>query len=58
MFLRFIRWAGLVCETWYKIDNDRAGVRKGGQMPFFPLEIGIKNQLFLEEADVSIVNSD
>jgi len=57
MFLRFIRWAGLVCGTWYKIVNDRTGVRRGVNARF-PLEIGIKNQLFLEKPDVGILNSD
>jgi len=28
MFLRFIRWAGLVCGTWYKMVNERTGVRR------------------------------
>jgi len=58
MFPRLIRWAGLVCGTWYEIVNDRTGVRKGGEMPVSPLEIGFKNQLFLEKADVGILNSD
>jgi len=29
--LRFIRRAGLVCGTWYKIVNDRMGVRRAGR---------------------------
>jgi len=37
-FLPFIRWAGLVCGTWYKT-----------------LEIGIKNQIFLEKPEVCIL---
>ena len=36
MFLRFNRWAGLVCGTWYKIVNYRRTVRRGGKCPFCP----------------------
>ena len=34
------------------------GVRRGGQMPASPLEIGIKNQIFPERPEVGILNSD
>jgi len=55
MFLLFIRWAGLVCGTWYKIVNDRMGVRKSGKTGISPLEIEIKNQIFLEKPEVGIL---
>ena len=34
------------------------GVRRMGKCPFPFLEIGIKNQIFPEKPDVSILNSD
>ena len=34
------------------------GVRRGGKCPFPPLEIGIKNQKFLEKPEVGILTSD
>jgi len=34
------------------------GLSQGGQMPASPLEIGIKNQKFLEKSEVGILNSD
>jgi len=49
--LRFIRWAGRVCGTWYKIVNDRMGVHRVWEAKrafALRLEIGIKNQIFLE----------
>jgi len=58
MFLRFIRWAGFVYGTWYKIVNDRMGVRRVGKYPFPPLEFGIKNQIFPEKPEFGILNSD
>ena len=51
-------WAGLVAGTWYKIVNDRMGVRRAGEAKraFAPrLEIGIKNQIFLEKPEVGIL---
>jgi len=57
MLLRFIRRAGLVCGTSYKIVNDRMGVRRGG-CPFSSQKIEIKNQIFLENPEVGILNSD
>jgi len=50
----FIRRGRLVCETWYKIVNDRMGVLRGGKTGISPLEIGIKNQIFLEKHEVGI----
>jgi len=44
-------WAGLVYGTWYKIVNDGMGVRRAGEAKrvfALRLEIGIKNQIFLE----------
>jgi len=35
-FLRFIRWAGFVCGTWYKTVNDRMGVHRGAKRAFAP----------------------
>jgi len=35
-FLRFIRWAGHVCGTWYKIVNDCMGVRRAAKRAFAP----------------------
>jgi len=58
MFLRFIRWAGVVCGTWYKRVNDRLGVRRVGKYPFPALEIRIKNQIFPEKTEVAISNFD
>jgi len=54
-FLRFIRWADLVCGTWYKIVSDRMGVRKWAKRTFAPLAIGIKNQMFVENPEVGIL---
>jgi len=34
------------------------GVRRGGNCPFSSLEIGIKNQMFLEKTEVGILNFD
>ena len=34
------------------------GVRRGANARFPPLEIGIKNQIFLEKPEVGILNSD
>ena len=56
--LRFIRWVGLVYGTWYKIINDRMGVHRAweAKRAFAPrLEIGIKNQIFLEKLEVGIL---
>jgi len=36
MFLLFIRWAGLVCGTWYKMVSERRGVRRVVKCPFPP----------------------
>jgi len=58
MFLRFIRWAGFVCGTWYEIVNDRMGVRRWANARFPLLEIPIKNQIFPEKPEVGILNSD
>ena len=55
MFLRFIRWAGLVCGNRYKIVNNRMGVRREGKTGICPLKIGIKNQVFLEKTEVGIL---
>jgi len=55
-FLHFIRWAGLVCGTWYKIVSDRTGVRRGANARFPSLEIVIENQKFLENPEVGILN--
>jgi len=44
----------LVCGTWYKIVNNRMGVRRGAKRAFATLEIGIKNQIFLEKTEVGI----
>jgi len=44
MFLRFIKWAGLVCEIWYKMVNDRMGVRREGQNGHLP-PIGVASGL-------------
>jgi len=48
----FVSWdeLALVCGTWFKIVNDRTG--ETGISP--PLEIGIKNQIFLEKTEVGI----
>ena len=46
MFLRFIRWAGLVCGTWYKIVNDCMGVRRVGKCPFPPWKLGLRTKYF------------
>ena len=49
MLLRFIRWAGLVYGTWYKIVNDRMGVRRArGQNRNLPpaLKLGLWNKYF------------
>jgi len=45
----------LVCGTRYKIVNDRMGVCRRGKTSIFPLEIGIKNQIFLEKTEVGIL---
>ena len=34
------------------------GVRRVGKCQFYPLEIGIKNQIFPEKPEVGILNSD
>jgi len=34
------------------------GVRRGSNRAFAPLEIGIKNQIFLEKPEAGILNSD
>jgi len=44
MFLRFIRWAGLVCGTWYKIVSDCMGVRRVGKCPFPPWKLGSRTK--------------
>ena len=58
MFVHFIRRAGLVYGTWYKIVNDRMGVRRarGAKWEFAPrLETGIMKHLFLEKPKVGIL---
>jgi len=45
----------LVCVNWYKIVSDRMGVRRGKKRAFATLEIGIKNQIFLENPEVGIL---
>ena len=42
--------------TWYKIVNDRVGVRKRSKTGICsPLDIGIENQIFLEKPEDSIL---
>ena len=48
MFLRFVRWAGFVCGTWYKIGNDRTDLSQGGQMPVSPRKLGLRINYFSE----------
>jgi len=45
----------LVCGNRYKIVNDRMGVHRGAKRAFATLEIGIKNQMFLEKTDVGFL---
>ena len=56
----FVSWdeLSLVCATWYKIINDRVGVRRAGEAKrafALRLEIGIRSQIFLQKPEVGIL---